>query len=191
MKWKSCNGLGCCGLGLLWSWMEPVMLNEYACAGNLCLGLPHWASALRPCRLRRCSKPSHDAEQRRNERSRVRHETPGPDPFPPADFPAFLPLRSAHGIAAPWGSSRSGHLRSGMAGAGENDSVSWTTSTSCSWTTWAICPRGPKSRGPLHPHRRTLRTEVVGHHVKPGLLRVGTHLRQPHGHRGRHRPGGA
>ena len=23
--------------------------------------------------------------------------------------------------------------------------VSWTTSTSCSWTTWAICPRAPKS----------------------------------------------
>ena len=38
-------------------------------------------------------------------------------------------------------------------------------------------------RGPLHPHRRTLRTQVVGHHVKPGLLGVGTHLCQPHGHR--------
>ena len=38
-------------------------------------------------------------------------------------------------------------------------------------------------RGPLHPHRRTLRAQVVGHHVKPGLLRVGAHLCQPHGHR--------
>ena len=38
-------------------------------------------------------------------------------------------------------------------------------------------------RGPLHPHRRTLRAEVAGHHVQPGLLRVGAHLRQPHGHR--------
>ena len=45
-------------------------------------------------------------------------------------------------------------------------------------------------RGPLHPHRRTLRTEVAGHHVKPGLLGVGTHLRQPHGHRRGNRPGG-
>ena len=46
-------------------------------------------------------------------------------------------------------------------------------------------------RGALHPHRRALRTEVPGHHVKPGLLGVGAHLRQPHGHRGGHRPGGA
>ena len=38
-------------------------------------------------------------------------------------------------------------------------------------------------RGPLHPHRRTLRAPVVGHHVKPGLLGVGAHLCQPHGHR--------
>ena len=38
-------------------------------------------------------------------------------------------------------------------------------------------------RGPLHPHRRTLRAQIVGHHVKPGLLGVGAHLRQPHGHR--------
>ena len=38
-------------------------------------------------------------------------------------------------------------------------------------------------RGPLHPDRRTLRAAVVGHHVKPGLLRVGAHLCQPHGHR--------
>ena len=37
--------------------------------------------------------------------------------------------------------------------------------------------------GPLHPHRRTLRAPVVGHHVKPGLLGVGAHLCQPHGHR--------
>ena len=36
---------------------------------------------------------------------------------------------------------------------------------------------------PLHPHRRTLRAQIVGHHVKPGLLGVGAHLRQPHGHR--------
>ena len=31
----------------------------------------------------------------------------------------------------------------------------------------------------------------LGINVKPGLLRVGTHLRQPHGHRCGHRPGGA
>ena len=45
-------------------------------------------------------------------------------------------------------------------------------------------------RGPFHPNRRTLRTEIVGHHVQPGLLPVGAHLRQPHGHGGGHRPGG-
>ena len=45
-------------------------------------------------------------------------------------------------------------------------------------------PQGAEeSGGPLHPHRRTLRAPVVGHHVKPGLLGVGAHLRQPHGHR--------
>ena len=44
-------------------------------------------------------------------------------------------------------------------------------------------------RGPLHSDRRTLRTPVAGHHVQPGLLRVGTHLRQPHGHRRGNRPG--
>ena len=37
-------------------------------------------------------------------------------------------------------------------------------------------PQGAKeSGGPLHPHRRTLRAPVVGHHVKPGLLGVGAH----------------
>ena len=44
-------------------------------------------------------------------------------------------------------------------------------------------PRRRGVRGPLHPHRRTLRAQIVGHHVKPGLLGVGAHLRQPHGHR--------
>ena len=45
-------------------------------------------------------------------------------------------------------------------------------------------PQGARGvRGPLHPHRRTLRAAVPGHHVKPGLLGVGAHLRQPHGHR--------
>ena len=39
-------------------------------------------------------------------------------------------------------------------------------------------------RGPLHPDHRTLRAQIVGHRVKPGLLGVGTHLRQPPGHRG-------
>ena len=29
--------------------------------------------------------------------------------------------------------------------------ASWTTSTSCSSTTWATSPRAPRSRGPLHP----------------------------------------
>ena len=52
-------------------------------------------------------------------------------------------------------------------------------------------PQGRRRvRGALHPHRRTLRTPVPGHHVQPGLLPVGTHLRQPHGHGGGHRPGG-
>ena len=45
-------------------------------------------------------------------------------------------------------------------------------------------PGNRRVGGPLHPDCRTLRTEVAGHHVQPGLLRVGTHLRQPHGHRG-------
>ena len=45
-------------------------------------------------------------------------------------------------------------------------------------------------RGALHPHRRTLRAPVPGHHLQPGLLPVGAHLRQPHGHGGGHRPGG-
>ena len=40
------------------------------------------------------------------------------------------------------------------------------------------------------PFRRTLRAPVPGHHLQPGLLPVGAHLRQPNGHRGRHRPGG-
>ena len=38
-------------------------------------------------------------------------------------------------------------------------------------------------RGTLRPHRRTLRAQIAGHQVKPGLLRVGAHLCQPHGHR--------
>ena len=44
-------------------------------------------------------------------------------------------------------------------------------------------PGRRRVRGPLHPHRRTLRAQIVGHHVKPGLLGVGAHLCQPHGHR--------
>ena len=45
-------------------------------------------------------------------------------------------------------------------------------------------PQGAEGvRGPFHPNRRTLRTEIVGHHLQPGLLGVGAHLRQPHGHR--------
>ena len=51
-------------------------------------------------------------------------------------------------------------------------------------------PRGRGVRGALHAHRRTLRTPVPGHHVQPGLLPVGAHLRQPNGHGGGHRPGG-
>ena len=34
-------------------------------------------------------------------------------------------------------------------------------------TTWATCPKRTGVRGTLHPHRRTLRAQVVGHHVKP------------------------
>ena len=53
-------------------------------------------------------------------------------------------------------------------------------------------PQGGRGvRSALHPYRRTLRTPVPGHNVKPGVLRVGAYLRQPHGHRGGHRPGGA
>ena len=43
----------------------------------------------------------------------------------------------------------------------------------------------------IHTDRGTLRTPVPGHNLEPGLLRVGAHLRQPHGHRCGHRPGGA
>ena len=53
-------------------------------------------------------------------------------------------------------------------------------------------PQGAEeSEVPLHSDSRTLRAEVPGHHLQPGLLRVGAHLRQPHGHRCGHRPGGA
>ena len=47
---------------------------------------------------------------------------------------------------------------------------------------WPLTLRGDGLPVPL-PHRRTLRTQVAGHHVQPGLLGVGAHLRQPHGHR--------
>ena len=69
--------------------------------------------------------------------------------------------------------------------------ASWTTSTSCSRTTWATCPKvtgSPRSSSLSSPNART---QVPGHHVQLGLLRVGAHLRQPHGHRRSHRPGGA
>ena len=39
-------------------------------------------------------------------------------------------------------------------------------------------------RGRLHPDCRTLRAEVPGHHVQPGLLPVRAYLRQLNGHRG-------
>ena len=45
--------------------------------------------------------------------------------------------------------------------------------------------------GPLHSHRRTLRAQVLGCHVKPGLLGVGAHLCQSHDHRRGYRPGDA
>ena len=65
-------------------------------------------------------------------------------------------------------------------------SFSWTATTSCCWM-WATAG-GEESA--LHPHRRALRAPVPGHHLQPGLLPVGAHLRQPHGHGGGHRPGG-
>ena len=37
-------------------------------------------------------------------------------------------------------------------------------------------------RGALHAYRRTLRAPLPGHHVQLGLLPVGAHLHQPHGH---------
>ena len=70
--------------------------------------------------------------------------------------------------------------------------VPWTCPAGCaSWTTSAPAPRrlglpAPgrrRVRGTLHLHRRTLRAQIAGHHVKPGLLGVGAHLCQPHGHR--------
>ena len=51
-------------------------------------------------------------------------------------------------------------------------------------------PGGRGVGAALHPHRRTLRAPVPGYHLQPGLLPVGAHLRQPHAHRGGHRPGG-
>ena len=51
-------------------------------------------------------------------------------------------------------------------------------------------PQGAEESGALHAHRRTLRTPLPGHHVQPGLLPVGAHLRQPNGHGCGHRPGG-
>ena len=52
-------------------------------------------------------------------------------------------------------------------------------------------PGRRRVRSVIHPHRRTLRTKVAGHNLEPGLLGVGAHIRQPHGHRRGHRPGGA
>ena len=58
-------------------------------------------------------------------------------------------------------------------------SGTWICSVGCaSWTTLTSA------------HRRTPRTQVAGHHAQPGLLPVGAHLRQPHGHGRGHRPGG-
>ena len=37
-------------------------------------------------------------------------------------------------------------------------------------------PGRRRVRGTLHPHCRTLRAQIAGHHVKPGLLGVGAHL---------------
>ena len=51
-------------------------------------------------------------------------------------------------------------------------------------------PRGRRVQGALQAHRLTLRAPVPGHHIQPGLLPVGAHLRQPNGHGGGHRPGG-
>ena len=70
------------------------------------------------------------------------------------------------------------------------DCASWTTATSCSSTTWATCPRAPRSpRSSSHSSPNATNGGPWAS-VKPGLLGVGTHLRQPHGHRRGHRPGG-
>ena len=58
-------------------------------------------------------------------------------------------------------------------------------------TTSDTCPRGPRSPRCSSPSSRTLRAPLPGHHLQLGLLPVGAHLRQPHGHRGCHRPGSA
>ena len=60
-----------------------------------------------------------------------------------------------------------------------------TATTSCCWTTWATCPRGPRSRSCSSPSSQNATSASrPGHHLQPGLLPVGAHLRQPHGHCG-------
>ena len=66
--------------------------------------------------------------------------------------------------------------------------ASWTPSTSCSWMTWATCPRAPRNPRCSSPSSPNATSAVIGHHLQPGLLRVGAHLRQSHGHRRGHRP---
>ena len=64
------------------------------------------------------------------------------------------------------------------------------TTTSCCWTTWGTCPKGPKSPRCSSRSSPNATNAGPGHHVQPGLLPVGAHLRQPNGHGGGHRPGG-
>ena len=54
-----------------------------------------------------------------------------------------------------------------------------TTTTSCCWTTWGTCPKGPRSPRCSSRSSPNATNAVPGHHVQPGLLPEGAHLRQP------------
>ena len=51
-------------------------------------------------------------------------------------------------------------------------------------------PQGAEESEVLFTLIAERRAQIAGHHVKSGLLGVGAHLCQPHGHRRGHRPGG-
>ena len=144
------------------------------------------------------SPPGYEAATGQGQLCRARHQRAGlrtarhrqdPRPVrpgpPPGGSPPLRPLRS--GLPPGAGTARR-QARPGPASA-----------TAQAGQLRLPAPRRPGLpapgrrgvRGPLHPDRRTLRAPVAGHHVKPGLLGVGTHLCQPHGHRRGHRSSGA
>ena len=86
-----------------------------------------------------------------------------PRPFRPLQLRPTVWYRNCSPISAIW-TCRSPDAQAGQA------------STSCSSTTWATCPRAPRSlRGPQKPlSPNATGAPVVGHPVStPGLLRVG------------------